>query len=117
MLARAQGRHGQHVERQTVEQIGAKAPGVRFARQVDIGRADHAHIDTDRAVAADALERAVFDDAQDLLLRLQRRVGDFIQEQGAAIGDLEAPDAALRGAGERAGLMTEQFGFQQRVGQ
>ena len=68
-------------------------------------------------VAADALEAAVLDDAQDLLLHRQRGGGDLVEEQGAAIGDLEAREAPPRRAGEGAGLVAEQLAVEQALGQ
>ena len=48
-------------------------------------------------------------------LGLQRRghVGDFIQEDGAAVGHLEAANALRDRAGERALLVAEEFAFEQ----
>lgn len=42
---------------------------------------------------------------------------DFVEEQRAAVGKLELADAALLRAGERTGLMAEQFALDHRLGQ
>ena len=42
--------------------------------------------------------------------------GDFVEQQGAAVGLLELADAAAGGAGEGAFLVAEQFRFQQVFG-
>ena len=42
------------------------------ALEVGVRRADDAHVDLDRLGSADALERAVFDRAQDFFLRPAR---------------------------------------------
>jgi hypothetical protein len=39
--------------------------------------------------------------AQQLDLRLDRHLAELVEEDGAAVGQLEAPDAALGGSGER----------------
>jgi hypothetical protein len=54
--------------------------------------------------------------AQELGLQLGLERGDLVQEQRAAVGQLEASQLALEGAGERALLVAEQLGLDQRVG-
>ena len=51
-------------------------------------------------------------------LRLQPHVhlGDFVEQQRAAVRFLELADAARDRAGERALLVAEQFGFEQVLG-
>ncbi len=51
--------------------------------------------------------------AQDLGLRVLAHVADFVEEQAAAVGLLEAADALLVGAGEGALLVAEQLGLEQ----
>ncbi|MNI49326.1 hypothetical protein D3C73_1039290 [compost metagenome] len=47
----------------------------------------------------------------------QRHIADFVEEQGAALGDLQFAGAALAvGTGKRAGGGAEEFGLQQRFG-
>ena len=68
-------------------------------------------------VAADPLERAIFDDAQELLLDRERGGGDLVEEQRAAVGELEAGQAAPLGAGVGAGLVAEQLAVEELLGQ
>ncbi len=63
-------------------------------------------------IAAHAFERATLQDPKDLCLRGGRHITDFIQEKGAAVALLELAHALVRGAGERAALMPEQFALQ-----
>src|SRR6185369_5205311 len=65
------------------------------------------------ARAAEPLELVLLQDAQDLGLRAAAHVPDFIEEQGAAVGLLEAADALLVRARERALLVSEQLGFEE----
>jgi hypothetical protein len=115
--ALAQRRNGDDVEGEAVEQVAAEAAGLGKARQVDIGGGDDADIDVLHLVAADALEAAILDDAQDLLLHRQRGGGDLVEKQRSAIGDLEAREAPPRRAGEGAGLVTEELAVEQALGQ
>ena len=82
-----------------------------------VGRRDQAEVDVDGSVAAEALEAALLEHAQQLGLRDQRQVADLVEEQRAAVGQLEAPGLAVVRAGEGALLVAEDFRFEQRVGQ
>ena len=63
---------------------------------------------------ADALELAVFEDAQQLRLQLQRQLADLVQEQGRVVRVLEIARARRRRAGERALGVTEQRRLHER---
>ena len=76
-----------------------------------------AHVDLDRLVAADALERALLQDAQELDLRRRRDLADLVEEERAAVGLLEAPGAPPIGAGEGALLVAEELALEERLGE
>ena len=76
-------------------------------------RRDDAHVDRERLGAADALERALLEHAQQLGLRLGRHVADLVEEDRAAVRGLEAADAARVGAGERALLVAEELALEE----
>ena len=75
------------------------------AMQPDVG--------LDRLGAAEPLELALLQHAQQLDLRRQVDVADLVEEQRAALGQLEAPLLARFGAGERALLVAEQLRLDQ----
>ena len=77
---------------------------------------DDAHVALARDVAADALVDSFLQDAQQLHLHRQAHVADLVEEQRAALGDLEAALAGGDRAGERALLVAEQFGLEQLGG-
>ena len=104
------------LERQAVEQVGAKAALVDQRGQMLVGRGDDAHVDADRLRRADPRDFAIFDRAQQPVLRRRGQARELVEEQGAAVGFLEAAVAGLGGAGEAARLMAEQFGLDQRFG-
>ncbi len=66
---------------------------------------------------ADPRHLAIFDRAQQPVLRRARQGGELVEEQGAAIGLLEPARPRLGRAGEGAGLVAEQFRLDQRLGQ
>ena len=62
-----------------------------------------------RAVAADAVELAVGQHAQQARLQVERHVADLVEEQRAAVGLLEAAAPRRLRAGEGAALVAEQL--------
>ena len=82
-----------------------------------VGRRDQPEVDFDRRVAAEPLEPALFEHAQELGLRDERHVADFVEEQRAVVRELEPARLAVVRAGERALFVAEDFRFEQRVGQ
>ena len=103
-----------HVE--TVEQILAEQPLLDPFVEVLVGGRDDANAGTDRLVATDPVIMAIGQHAQQPGLQLGRHVANFVEEQGAALGLLEAPAALGGGAGEGAPLVAEQFRFEQIAG-
>ena len=74
---------------------------------------DDAHVGLDRLVAADAVELAVGQHAQQPRLQVRRHVADLVEEQRAAVGLLEAAAPLRLRAGEGAALVAEQLGLEQ----
>ncbi len=74
---------------------------------------DDANVDLDRSRTPDSFEFPLLQDPQECDLRVGRKVADFIQEDGAAIRQFEAPEAPLHRSGEGPFLMAEQFGGDQ----
>ena len=74
-----------------------------------MGSGDDADIGADRLAPTDAGELALLQNPQQPGLRLGRHVADFVEEQGAAGGLLEAAGIAVGGAGEGAALVAEQL--------
>ena len=68
-------------------------------------------------MSAEPLESAIFEHAQQLGLRDERQVADFIEEKRAAVGELDASRLAIVRTGERALFVAEDFRFEQRVWQ
>ncbi|MNT13414.1 hypothetical protein D3C72_1483840 [compost metagenome] len=101
---------------QAVEQVLAELAGLYQRLQVLVGGGDDAHIDLDRHVAAHAIELAIGQHPQQAGLGVGGHVADLVEEQGAAVGLLEAPPAQVGGAGEGAFFMAEQLGLHQVLG-
>ena len=57
----------------------------------------------------------IFQHAQQLRLRADRHLGEFVQQQSAVLRQFEAARAALHRARERALLVSEELAFHQRL--
>ena len=98
---------------QPVVEILPEAAALHLALEVLVGRGDDADVHPDGAVAADALELALLQHAQDLGLRLEAHVADLVEQEGSAVGDLELAFARRRRAGEGPLLVAEELGFEE----
>src|SRR5690606_36120070 len=81
--------------------------------QISVRGADKTHIDLFRLHCADAADLVLLNEAQQAGLGFDRQFADFVEEQRAAIGGLDQPDAVGVSARESAFLIAEQFGFDQ----
>ena len=75
------------------QQVLAEAPARDFGVQVGIGGGEDAYVHAVGLRRTHALELAGFEDAQQLGLLGRGDVGDLVQEQRAAIGQLETAHA------------------------
>ena len=98
---------------QPVVEIAPEASRLDHRLEVAVRRRDQAHVDAQRARAAEALELLLLEHAQELRLELDRDVAHFVQEERSAVGQLEAPDALRDRARERAALVAEELALEQ----
>src|SRR5262249_20152693 len=112
----AEGGDADRYDAQAVVEIFAKLLGGDHAGEIAIGGADDAHVDADDLLAADAVELAFLQDAEQFGLRCAVEVADLIEEDAAAIGELELAAAGGGRAGEGALLVAEELGLDQLGG-
>ena len=110
----AQGRQFQIDYIQAIQQILAQLIIADGFVWVFIGCRQHAHIHGNFAVATDAPQRAIFQHAKQLGLQRDRHLSNFVQKQGAAIGQFKATFAAHNRACEGAFFVAKEFRFHQR---
>ena len=115
--ALAQRRQPDRERVDAVVEVFAEAAVAHELLERPVGRRDQPEVDRDRLVAAEPLEAALLEHAQQLGLRDQRHVADLVEEQRAVVGELEAARLAIVRAGERALFVAEDFRLEQRVGQ
>src|SRR5262249_42035502 len=90
-------------------EVAAERPGGDPGPERAVRRRHRAHVDFERARPADALEGVLLQHAQQLRLQLDREVANLVEEEGAAIGQLEAATALCDGAREGATLVSKQL--------
>src|SRR5262245_45628885 len=114
--ALAQRRQSQREDVQSVIEVAAEPSGANVFRQIAISGCDDPDVNVNRIAAAEPLEFALLQHAQQHYLQLRRQLSDLVQKERAAVRLLEAPLAPLDRAGERAALVAEEFRGQQRLG-
>ena len=108
-VAQRRDRHVDDVE--PVIEVLAEAAGGDLFGQAAVGGGDDPDVDRLGDAAADALDLAGLERAEQLDLGVERQLADLVEEDGRAVGILEAADMAVEGAGEGALLMAEQHQF------
>src|SRR5690606_13463515 len=101
------GKHVQAIEKVLAE----RAAGDRLL-EVAVSRRDDEDVAADRRMTADALENALLQDAQQLDLHGQAHVADLVQEERAALGNLETTFACSDSPREGALLVAEQLALE-----
>src|SRR5882762_2200033 len=91
--------------------ILAEAAGIHGGGKIDVGEGDKASFDAQGFRAAEAFERALLQNAEELALRSRRERGDFIENDAAVAAELEAAELALDRAGKGAAFVAEELAF------
>ena len=94
---------------QAMVQILAKAAFANKRQEFDVGGGDDAHVDLELLRAAEAHEFALLNDAKKLGLGFRADGGDFVEENGALIGDFEEAFFGSDGARESALHVAEEL--------
>ena len=117
-LALAQRRHVNVNHAQPVQQVLAELTARDHVRQIAVRRRNDAHIHRGLdVVRADGLNLAVLQEAEEQRLHAQAHLTHFVEEQRAAMRELELAGLVSIRARETALHVTEQFGLEQGLGQ
>src|SRR5215471_446205 len=114
-IAERRNANVEHVD--AVIEIRAKRALLDRLVQIAIGSDDHANVGADDARAAETLELALLQDAQQLGLGRQRQLGDLVEEQHATSGQLDLPRLRLLCARESPALESEELRLDQLIRQ
>ena len=104
----AQARHAQLEGADAKVQVFAELAQRDRAAQVLVGRGDHAQVELDGTLAAEAHQRTFLQHAQQLGLQLHRHFSNLVEKQRPALRLLEQAAVQVQRAGEGALFVTEQ---------
>ena len=96
-----------------VKEILAKGLFAHRLEQIAVAGGNDPNVDLNRRAAADPLTFALLQHAEELGLNLEGDFTDLVEEDRAAVGQLEAAEAFGEGAGEGAFFMAEQLTLHQ----
>src|SRR3954451_2177975 len=85
----AQGRQMDMEHIEAIEQVLAELSFGNHLAKVAVRGADHTHINHDRVAVAEPLNLARFEETEQLDLDVLVEFAEFVEENGAAVGDLE----------------------------
>ena len=94
-----------HVDRQHIEavvQILPESPRLHRVLNVHVGRRQYAHVGIDQVAAAEARVLMILQNMQELGLQVRGHLRDFVQENGALVGQFKFAGLGAHRAGERA---------------
>ena len=104
---------GEDVE--AVEQVLAKRLVLDRFFEIAVGGGDDPDVDLDRLRAAEPLDHAFLQHAEQLDLDFSRQLADLVEEERRLVGRFEAADLPRQRAGVGAALAAEQLAFDQRA--
>ena len=114
-LAQRRNLDVEHVE--PVVQVGPEFALFDPLGQIAVGGGDHADVGGRlHAIGADAPDLAVLEKAEHESLHAQTGLADFVEEDGAAVGEFQQAGLVAVCTGEAAPHMTEQLRLEQRIG-
>ena len=104
-----------HVD--AVEEVVAELALPDELRGVAVGRGHETDVHVDELGPADATDLPLLKRPEELGLERLGQLADLVEEERAPVRDLDHPRLGPVRAGERAALVTEQLGLEQRIGQ
>src|SRR6202043_3664762 len=99
---------------ETEEEVVTEAPRLDLPVEIPPRRRHDSHIDPQPRARPDALPLATLDRAQELGLQRQLQLADLVDEQRAPVRLFEDAAPLDRRAGERALLVAEERGLEER---
>src|SRR5262249_13611989 len=106
-LAQRRDAHADHREPEI--QVLAEPSLVDLALEVAVRRRDHPHVDTTRLRLADTADLTRLEGAEQLRLKLERELADFVEEDRPPVGRFESAHAITVGTGKRAAHVAEEL--------
>ena len=98
------------------QQVGAKPPRLHVLLEGPVGGGDDQRVDPARDRVADPVELARIEEAQELRLQVRLDVAHLVEEQHAAVGQLQPTLLVPDRLGERPAHVAEQLRLDEIVG-
>ena len=114
LASQAERRQPDSDDAQPIVQIAPELPRFDHAPQVAVGGCDDPHVDSPEGGGAERLHLVVLDGTQELGLERRGEVLDLVEEERAAVCELEHARPFLQGAGESPAGVAEELGFGER---
>ena len=114
--ALAQGGEAKFDEGEAEVEVRPEAAFADERGEVAVGRGDDADVHRVFGGGAHGLDARFLEDAQEESLGFEGQFGDFVEEDGAAVGVAEESGAVFGGAGEGALAVAEEAGFEEVAG-
>src|SRR6202030_2504455 len=108
-FAQRRNRSGKNMEAEV--EVFTESACCNGFREIGVGEGHEARVHAKRVCAAEPLEGALFDHAQELGLHAWSECGDFVKDDRAALRHFQAALLASDGTGEGAALVAEKFGL------
>ncbi len=108
-------RNPKREDRQAVVEVLAERSRLHHRLEVAVGRGDDADVDLAAALRTHGPDVAVLEDAEQLRLHPEAHFADLVEEERAAVSDLEQAGARAVGAGERAADVAEERRLEQAL--
>ena len=109
----AQRRDADRDDVDAVVEVFAERPFLHAPFEIHVGGRHQTELHLDRLVAAHPLDLAFLDRAQQLGLQVELEVADLVEEERAAVRQLELADLLAHGAGEGAFFVAEECALDQ----
>src|SRR5262249_38622703 len=106
-------RHVDGKDVHAIVEIVAETPFADHLGEIAVGGRDHADVDLDRPRPTQALELQFLEHPEELRLELERKFPHLVQEERAAVGELEAADLLSDGVGEGSSLVAEELALEE----
>src|SRR5215467_551336 len=113
-LAQRRERDGQHID--PIVQILPEGLVTHSLGGVAVGRGHDPNVNLDLRLAPDPANHAVLENAEILHLQSRAHLRDLVEEDGAAVGQLEETRLTLVRAGEGPFFVAEELALHQRLG-
>src|ERR1700728_1145164 len=102
---------------QPIIKIFAEFPLLNLVCKIFVSSRNNPNFDFNFLSAAHAIKAAFLQYSQQVGLQFGRDISDFVEEDGATIGQLELPFGLSSSSRESSFFVTEQFAFQQSLSQ